>query len=601
MNKLGFAINYASQGLVTALVCNKGQWTNKVVDIREYLKLFSGLVNIVQGSQISTGRFAAFMSFDDNGCFLTQMKAIDGRIGDFLAGWIYIPNSIEATGEEIINTYDYVRTILSQSNLTDLKTDIDSFFSKEYPIKEFPIQCKPSEKQMFGVRYLGHYTLKEIVGADRYQPYYSNYKAIFLIDKNSDVMISKEYANNFKDLTSEEIIKTAVLIPPASSSLLNQYGGDIKLTLEGEIFSSPRFVHMGAKVPLTLCRKGFEDIKFEVSVTSERQEIDFSLVKIIWKKKILASMFSVRNSKQERIDKSVRIYVNGVDISYQVPLAEEDCKCAVVKVTAPDYEVYEQERNLLTGPCEITLNRKIKSLHTYVELADGNMSEMTIESKYLPSGSDSPLKGYDYDDYNGKQILKLSSWFVWKQRLLGFVVALISVCLLSAAWLAYSSLPGVFKIVSSLFNEETARSISMTEETVPVPTNNESFSDADDAKEQDRQNAIIYLKQDQWHKDSLEHYEVTKGLFEALNRYDFEKITTYSDSLIECYKLKSIKDAIPEDVEKFKNQIYNKDNNPVITIQKYIETITKTKKLKRSNGEQSPSQSSNQGRQEFNK
>ena len=586
---------------MTALVCNKGQWTNKVVDIREYLKLFSGLANIVQGSQISTGRFAAFMSFDDNGCFLTQMKAIDGRIGDFLAGWIYIPNSIEATGEEIINTYDYVRTILSQSNLTDLKTDIDSFFSKEYPIKEFPIQCKPSGTQLFGVRYLGHYTLKEIVGEDRYQPYYSNYKAVFLIDKNSGVMVSKDYFNNFQDLTNEEIIKTAVLIPPASS-LLNQYGRDIKLTLEGKIFSSPQFVYVGVRVPLTLCREGFENIKFEVQVTSKRQAIDLSEVKIIWKKKLSASMFTVRNSKHEKIDKSVRISVNGVDISYQtVLLAEEDCKCAVVKVTAPDYEAYEQKRNLLTGPCEITLNRKIKSLHTYIELADGNMSEMTIESKYLPSGSDSPLKGYDYDDYNGKQILKLSSWFVWKQRLLGFVVALISVCLLSAAWLAYSSLPGVFKIVSSLFNEETARSISMTEETVPVPTSNENFSDADDAKEQDRQNAIIYLQQDQWHKDSLEHYEVTKGLFEALNGYDFEKITIYSDSLIECYKLKSIKDAIPEDVEKFKNQLYNKDNDPVITIQKYIETITKTKKLKRSKGEQSPSQSGNQGRQEFNK
>lgn len=420
MNKLGFAINYASQGLVTALVCNKGQWTNKVVDIREYLKLFSGLANIVQGSQISTGRFAAFMSFDDNGCFLTQMKAIDGRIGDFLAGWIYIPNSIEATGEEIINTYDYVRTILSQSNLTDLKTDIDSFFSKEYPIKEFPIQCKPSGTQLFGVRYLGHYTLKEIVGEDRYQPYYSNYKAVFLIDKNSGVMVSKDYFNNFQDLTNEEIIKTAVLIPPASS-LLNQYGRDIKLTLEGKIFSSPQFVYVGVRVPLTLCREGFENIKFEVQVTSKRQAIDLSEVKIIWKKKLSASMFTVRNSKHEKIDKSVRISVNGVDISYQtVLLAEEDCKCAVVKVTAPDYEAYEQKRNLLTGPCEITLNRKIKSLHTYIELADGNMSEMTIESKYLPSGSDSPLKGYDYDDYNGKQILKLSSWFVWETTFIRF-------------------------------------------------------------------------------------------------------------------------------------------------------------------------------------
>ena len=586
MNKLGFAINYASQGLVTALVCNKGQWTNKVVDIREYLKLFSGLANIVQGSQISTGRFAAFMSFDDNGCFLTQMKAIDGRIGDFLAGWIYIPNSIEATGEEIINTYDYVRTILSQSNLTDLKTDIDSFFSKEYPIKEFPIQCKPSGTQLFGVRYLGHYTLKEIVGEDRYQPYYSNYKAVFLIDKNSGVMVSKDYFNNFQDLTNEEIIKTAVLIPPASS-LLNQYGRDIKLTLEGKIFSSPQFVYVGVRVPLTLCREGFENIKFEVQVTSKRQAIDLSEVKIIWKKKLSASMFTVRNSKHEKIDKSVRISVNGVDISYQtVLLAEEDCKCAVVKVTAPDYEAYEQKRNLLTGPCEITLNRKIKSLHTYIELTDGNISEMTIESKYLPSGSDSPLKGYDYDDYNGGRILKLSSWFVWKQRLLGFGVALISVCLLSAAWLACSSLPGMFKKVRLVFHAETTEPISMEEEPVPVPTNKESFSDPDDAKEQDKQNAITYLTQQKWYKDSLEHYKVTKGLFDALNTYDFNAIKAYADSLPECSELQYIKNAILNNKESFTGKEYN--NDPVITIKNYIEKIARPSKQTTSEVNPSP-------------
>ena len=34
MNKLGFAIKLASQGAGNAIECNKGQWTNKVVDIR---------------------------------------------------------------------------------------------------------------------------------------------------------------------------------------------------------------------------------------------------------------------------------------------------------------------------------------------------------------------------------------------------------------------------------------------------------------------------------------------------------------------------------------------------------------------------------------
>ena len=46
----------ASQGAGNAIECNKGQWTNKVVDICEYLKLFNGL----QG----TDNIVTFMSFD---------------------------------------------------------------------------------------------------------------------------------------------------------------------------------------------------------------------------------------------------------------------------------------------------------------------------------------------------------------------------------------------------------------------------------------------------------------------------------------------------------------------------------------------------------
>lgn len=132
MNKLGFAIKLASQGAGNAIECNKGQWTNKVVDIREYLKLFNGL----QG----TDNIVTFMSFDEGGCFLTQLRAISGRVGDFLSGWIYIPNTIDVSGEDVMNTYNYVRNILSQSNLSDLKEDIESFFSKEYPSKEIAAQ-----------------------------------------------------------------------------------------------------------------------------------------------------------------------------------------------------------------------------------------------------------------------------------------------------------------------------------------------------------------------------------------------------------------------------------------------------------------------------
>ena len=176
MNKLGFAIKLASQGAGNAIECNKGQWTSKVVDIREYLKFFDGL----QG----TDNTVTFMSFDEEGCYLTLLRAISGRIGDFLSGWIYIPNTIEATGEDVMNAYNYVRNILSQSNLNDSIEDIEAFFSKEYPMKEFAAQYVPSSGEEFGVRFIDmYYSMKVILDTDRYQPYYSKFKAIFLLDK----------------------------------------------------------------------------------------------------------------------------------------------------------------------------------------------------------------------------------------------------------------------------------------------------------------------------------------------------------------------------------------------------------------------------------
>ena len=93
MNKLGFAIKIANEGVRSIIECNKGEWSNKVVDIREYLKFFSGL----QG----TSNAVMFMSFDKSGCFLTVFRSIPGRVGDFSSAWIYIPNSIKIEAEYI--------------------------------------------------------------------------------------------------------------------------------------------------------------------------------------------------------------------------------------------------------------------------------------------------------------------------------------------------------------------------------------------------------------------------------------------------------------------------------------------------------------------
>lgn len=562
MNKLGFAIKRASQGVGNAIECNKGQWTNKVVDIREYLKLFNGLKG--------TDNIVTFMSFDEGGCFLTQFRAIPGRGGDFLSGWIYIPNTIEASGEEIMSAYNYVRNILSQSNLSDLKDDIESFFSKEYHLKEVVAQYVASKGQLYGVRFLGHYTLKEIIGEHRYQPYYSDYKAVFLLNKEEEVAITKEAVNSFRDLIDKDIVKTSILVPPTNASLQTLGGGTTIHTINGSDFNQPLIVNVGSKVPLILSRIGFKNIKLEVNITSERQVVDLSNDEITWKKNISASMFTVRNCEQEKIDKGVRISVNDTDITFQeILVSEKDCCEALVKVSAPDFEVFKKRCNLLIDNLDITLSRKVKQAQTVVELSNGSYGEMTIESKHLPSNYDSPLKGYEFDKDNcGNKVLKLSSWFVWKQRLWGFFAALATVMLI-IAYAAFAAWIDTHHFKFGLPPWEEDRPAQFCQQNA---NNGTEDAEVTNTNAQVNQQILDYLNQnDQWKKVKLDQDPSTNGLYDMINNYRFSDILNVR--IDNCDKINRVKEISQRMIDNgfSLSEPYSEDGT--ITIQKWIDTV----------------------------
>lgn len=588
MNKLGFAIKLASQGASNAIECNKGQWTNKVVDIREYLKLFSGLMG--------TDNIVTFISFDEGGCFLTQLRAIPGRIGDFLSGWIYIPNTIEVTGDDIMSAYRYVRSILSKSSLNDDIYDIQSFFSKEYPRKGFVVSYNPSTGEEYGVRYCDEfYSLKEILDTDRYQPYYSKYKAIFLLSKDSEISIAKEQIYRFKNLTKETIDKYCIFKAPSPQELC-YLGQEVRLVLpDGQEFKSHIVRRKGEQVQLFAVRDGFEPIPIPMPLTTiekdgQQLHIDFKTLK--WMKRITSSMFVVCKNNKEPIDmKNILVLtINGNDVLYGDSLiSEEDCRCAIVKVRAEGYDLFEQNLNILNGPCKIVLNRKIRSVQTFIELGNGYQGTMTIESRYLSSNSkESPLKGYVYDELN--KILRLSPLFVWKQRLLGFCAALVGVSFLLAVWVVYPLACSLLEKVGFSFNQKNTEQFdyrTVTDEFEKKENTNEDDSISGD----ESQNAIAYLNGNtNWNKYHLEHFEVTKGLFDALNMYDFEKINSFADNFPECESLQNIKNVMSMHPEKLKNaEKYNRDENVDIIIDEYVQHIKALVQSERKETKKTPS------------
>lgn len=567
MNKLGFAIKLASQGAGNAIVCNKGQWTNKVVDIREYLKLFNGL----QG----TDNIVTFMSFDEGGCFLTQLRTISGRLGDFLSGWIYIPNTIEATGEEIMKTYNYVRNILFLSNLNDSIEEIEEFFSKEYPKLECAAQYVPSSGEEFGWRFIDvYYSMKEIIDADRYQPYYSNFKAIFLLDKNSEVQIAKEQLARFVDLTNKTIEKICIFKAPSPEDV-RLLGKGTKIVLSNkQEFNTSVLTKKGERIQLLALRDGFEPVILPpITIQEDGQKCSIDPKTVKWKKRINSSMFTVYNPNHEKIE-DVNISINGTVIpkGQEIFIYEEDCRHAKVVFSAPDYEPFEYQRDLLLNEYRvITLNRKVKSYQTTIELANGKYAEMILESKYLSSKYDSPLKGYEFEEYyHGNKVLRMSSWFVWKQRLWGFLTALAAIVLIIAgaafnAWLDTHH----FKL-----------GLPPWEDNRPAPTCNKNTNNGveeDKVTGTDDQQVNLqildYLNQkEKWEKARLDQDSMTIGLYDMINNYRFHDIIK-NVNIEDCEKINQIKKLSQRmnDNGFSLSGPYSQDGT--ITIQKWIDFV----------------------------
>nr|DAO57659.1 MAG TPA: hypothetical protein [Herelleviridae sp.] len=563
MNKLGFTITRANQGVAKLIECNKGDWSSKVVDVRDYLKLFSGL----QGTDNSI----TFISFDEGGCFLNQLRAISGRAGDNLCGWIYIPNTIDITSEEIKEAYEFVEKILSQSNINDSKEKIEDFFSKEYQPKKNIFKYAPSSGEKYGVRYLGRYSKKEILGENCYQQYYSGYKAIFLVDPNGDVQPSNEQM--FVDLTKEKICEACIFLPPSE----NELKGGTKIKFKnGSEFNSPILTYKNEKIELFFTRKGFEPVKCLVTILEDGQKLELGSQSIEWKKTVKRSMFKFFDQDEHthaEIKEYIRIRINGTELTEQgLSISETDCKSAKVEIYAPGYEILKLEKvNLLNNMHEIKLCRKEKSCEYGIQLVNGREGRMIIESKYLPPKEESPLKGYNED----RGVLKLSSTFIYKQRLLGFLQGLGALLLICACFFIYYWIDAGYPF--PFINKEKT--------SAAIEERNDSREKDQDEKETSYQlaDAIKYLDNNTvWDKLVMEKYPDLQGLFEAMNEFRLEELTKdWAFKLKDSKNFQKVCESAQKNLDKNWNPkqgthqpTYNKPSDGQVNLTNYINWLS---------------------------
>lgn len=577
MNKIGFRIYRFKEGPSIGLTVNEGDWTKKVVDIRDILKLYNSE---------DESKFAMFMSFSENGAYITIARSISGRGGDNTAAWIYIPNNIEVTGTEIIQIIDIVKEELSAS-----KSNVErltQIFSKDYRTTESAAYMPSSVEKIFAKRNVGFYPLKDIIGEKRYQPIYSNYNVILINDMDGMEIVDK----NITDLSSEKMVETLVFCPPVKQNLPNGVSVHFKTSGYPQ-FNKPVRVYKSKHIDLVFKRSGFEDIPYMDSV--EKNDKICGVPTFNWKISISKDLFKVRAAHNREIDlfNEARICINGTELGWNhiIKLSEREAANATVSISANGYETYERIINLLKVriPISVELHRAERAQTWKIEMSNGEYAEMTLKSKYLPQRySESPLKGYSIGDRNGH--LEYTNFGVFKQRAIGFCMAIAAcliVCLCVALYDWYDSHPFNWQFGWPPLKTEKISS------TTDYSSTNDNLKDATEANQSSEENsvtaadskaptiddAIAYLdnKDGVWQRDSLIKYPELDGLFEELNSYEFSKIINRDPKLRNSKNFKKIYDAIRLNIGKpFSGSFCGDDDfSYSITVSKYEKKLKK--------------------------
>lgn len=549
MNKLGFAIKVVSDGVYEPLVCNKGSWFKKVIDPRHYLRMFSGLVG--------TENVVTAMSFSEYGCYIMLLRDIPGHAGDCLSAWLFVPCNIDIDDEQVMRAYHYAKSILAQSSIEAIENEAHDFFDKEYPVKSYCSQYTPSIGEKLGLRFVnGEGELSELLGKKRYQEYYSQFKAVFILDRNAEIQVNAEGAPFFGDLTKQPLEEYCVLVPPTASELSVMGQGAKVVFRNGKTFDSPLFVKKGSRVELYARRDSFEDVALK-PITIDTDVVPFPHVGYLnWKKTISKSFFDIRNHDGKKVEAD-KIIVVGYDVvQQQVSLPEEECRHAKVQISAFKYEPWEATIDFINHQekQKITLHRAEGQANYAIILANGKEAEMTLKSKYFDGLGESPLEGYSCEG----RTLYASFGYKIKYWLYGLLSAIVLAILIA----------GFTVFDSYLDNKEFQFGWPPIVEKKVIPL--------DDAEVEipDSIGAITYLNEhEKWSKAVMDTLpELPAGMYDCLKQYRFEDLTKMS---IDCEQFNKIKEVALKAIENGvqMSDDYNDSPDSTITIKNWIKTV----------------------------
>lgn len=542
-NKLGLKIVRTSQGYVEGLEVNGAQeWTKNIRDVREDLKHIENF----QGDST-----VLMMRCLDSGNLITIASLIDGRITDCISVWIYIPDNLIISGKKLVEIIDITKNeILAVMQNDSLLKEI---FSKEYESAPANRIYKKSNTDQYAYRYYGkgcNYELWELLD-NIYQPYYQQYKSVFFIDKSSQLSCSVG-----DDLSNKQLYTSILANTPKVVDGFVPY-------VNGKIFDSPMYVSKGEVIEITWKKKDYEPIRthteanegfvyIEPTVNQYRRLIPYEAIMVVDER---------RRSIQEY---ELSINHNKVNPGNVVPVSEAALNNVRIDVYADGYDPKGIMVDFVKSS-RITVQLS-KTSYEYklaipLENIDGyiNLEPITTHKKLEKS----PIKGYapERRGFSRHEITYLKyapynkTFWIQAAIVLG-IVLILGVALGAWGWNKLKT--------EKLINENIALKYEIEQLKLKGGHNYSHQEDEEKTSKQednvrDADEVIAYLDNNNvWNREKMEGFSQIKGLWDALNTHDFNKVLGFENTLKDSKRFKKLVQA----VKKNKNKNFTTNYNP---------------------------------------
>lgn len=548
-HKLGIVIQAANQGNQDIFQRNKEQsWANSIHELR---KPMNGLTFSKDDTEPAI--YVEFLG--EKGYLLALVFSDRARDADNATVWVHVPAGCNISSAETVEVIEQIKEVAKTGNFKS-NPIFDEIADKTYQDKGVLVPavstiCSDPKASKYGVRRLSNFTLKELFGNNIAQHEYAKYKGIFLLNQ------SVGFGNDFEELGAE-LKKVRTLQAPKSQEGFEPY---IVVAGQTELFTKAVEFPDGADVCIKWKKEGYKAISKPAKVTAKEEDFQ-KIIKIDASKDIYKEVhrdnIKVSGSDGNSIA-NFEVWLNRLPEDrkiFYVPTRRE-CK---ITIKADEYEDKDVTLKELTSDKGIKLEKK---QYTYRFALEGSKEEYILTTQRRLTKS--PIKGYSADDDISEKDVNHLSYDSILQKIMYFGIGL-GACLLAVGLYVGWNVFVMDRELKFVDKQEAGQTATQDEDFTPTDT--------------DMQKAFNYLESnDTWHKDSLDRFDATRGLFDELNEFEVNKIKDRNATLNndKLGKIVEALEQIPADSRPGTHDgKYNTKDDKQININNYINSITNT-------------------------